>query len=80
MSRLGKSLTIALTNEQSDVLELMALKYGYKWGKFGNISSMMRALADGELLISQVLPSYTDEFEYYFGDDGIPSANTSWYD
>lgn len=70
MNIYGRNLTVSMTVQQADMLELMALKYGYVWGRFGNISSMLRAIADGDLIV-QVVHPVSDELIFPDCDGGL---------
>jgi len=47
MSKFGSTLTVALTSEQAACFEEMAKSAGFMWGRVGNISGFLRAVADG---------------------------------
>jgi hypothetical protein len=51
MSRKGESITLSLYPEQKVALEKMSLAFGRTWGQKPNISSLLKAIADGELKI-----------------------------
>lgn len=46
--------TLSLSSEHLYALELCALHYGYAWGNRGNVSGMMRAIAEGDLVLGIV--------------------------
>ena len=58
MSKYGTTLTVALTAEQSACFEEMARSAGFLWGRYGNISGFLRAVADGyfEIIPVSVIP------------------------
>ena len=51
MSRKKETITLALDPEQRAVLEQLADRHNCRWGKSPNISSMLRAISNGDLLI-----------------------------
>mgnify|MGYP000624371962 CR=1 FL=1 len=51
MSKYGFTLTVALTAQQSACFEEMAKSAGFMWGRAGNISGFLRAVADGYFVI-----------------------------
>jgi len=61
VSKYGTTLTIALTSEQAACFEEMAKSAGFMWGRFGNISGFLRAIADGyfEIVPVSAIPSDT---------------------
>jgi hypothetical protein len=53
MSRKQESITLSLSLEHKAKLEQKALEFGCLWGDRPNISSLLKAIADGELLLSK---------------------------
>ena len=53
MSRKQESITLSLTPEHKAELEKISLEFGCLWGDKPNISGLMKAIADGELLLSR---------------------------
>jgi hypothetical protein len=48
-----EKISVFLTEREKESLHQLALDYGYKWGKTGNISALLRAIADGEITITK---------------------------
>lgn len=55
MGRKNESMTIAISKEQREKLALLAFEMGYRWGDQGNISAMIQAISDGDLLLREGL-------------------------
>lgn len=55
MGRKYKSATFSLTPDQIASLEAIADSLGYRWGERGNISAMLKAIADGQLAVGDYL-------------------------
>ena len=53
MSRKQESITLSLSLEHKAKLENIAVEFGYLWGDRPNISSLLKAIADGEILLSK---------------------------
>ncbi len=53
MSRKQESITLSLSWEHKAELEQKALEFGCLWGDRPNISSLLKAIADGEILLSK---------------------------
>lgn len=53
MSRKQESVTLSLSLEHKASLEQIAVENGYLWGEKPNISGLLKAIADGELLLSK---------------------------
>jgi hypothetical protein len=53
MSRKQESITLSLSPEHKAKLEQRALEFGCLWGDRPNISSLLKAIADGDLLLSK---------------------------
>ena len=53
MTRKQESVTLSLSLEHKAELEKLSLEFGYLWGEKPNISGLLKAVADGELLLSR---------------------------
>ena len=53
MSRKQESITLSLSLEHKAELEKLSLEFGYLWGEKPNISGLLKAIADGEILLSK---------------------------
>lgn len=53
MSRKQESITLSLTLEHKAELEKIAVEFGYLWGEKPNISALLKAIADGDILLSK---------------------------
>ncbi len=53
MSRKQESITLSLSWEHKAELEQKALEFGCLWGDRPNISALLKAIADGEILLSK---------------------------
>ena len=53
MGRKQQCSTLTLTPEQTASLEAIAYQLNYRWGDKGNVSAMLRAVADGEIGIGE---------------------------
>ena len=53
MSRKQESITLSLSLEHKAELENLSLEFGYLWGEKPNISGLLKAIADGEILLSK---------------------------
>ena len=53
MSRKQESITLSLTPEHKAELEQKALEFGCLWGEKPNVSALLKAVADGEILLSR---------------------------
>ena len=53
VSRKRESITLSLSLEHKAELEQRALEFGCLWGDRPNISSLLKAIADGEILLSK---------------------------
>jgi hypothetical protein len=51
MSRKGKSVTLSIDESDLATLEDIALEFGQTWGDRGNISALMKAIAQGKLRV-----------------------------
>ncbi|KAM3107283.1 hypothetical protein [Phormidesmis sp. 146-33] len=61
MSRKGESITLSVTAIQKEALEALALQLGYTFGDRPNISKLVGAIADGDLVISRSVETETTE-------------------
>ena len=53
MTRKQESITLSLSLKHKANLENIAVEFGYLWGDRPNISSLLKAIADGEILLSK---------------------------
>lgn len=53
VSRKHESITLSLSLEHKAELEKIAVEFGCLWGEKPNISGLLKAIADGELLLSR---------------------------
>ena len=53
MTRKQESVTLSLSLEHKAELEKLSLEFGYLWGEKPNVSALLKAIADGELLLSR---------------------------
>lgn len=53
MSRKQESITLSLTLEHKAEIEKLSLEFGYLWGEKPNISGLLKAIADGDILLSK---------------------------
>jgi hypothetical protein len=53
MSRKQESITLSLAPEHKAELEKLSLEFGCLWGENPNISGLLKAIADGEILLSK---------------------------
>lgn len=53
MTRKQESITLSLSLEHKDELEKLSLEFGCLWGEKPNISGLLKAIADGEILLSK---------------------------
>ena len=53
MSRKKESITLSLSPEHKTELEKLSVQFGYLWGEKPNISGLLKAIADGDLLLSK---------------------------
>ena len=53
MSRKQESITLSLTPEHKASLEQLSVEFGCLWGEKPNVSALLKAIADGELLLSK---------------------------
>lgn len=53
MSRKQESITLSLSLEHKAELEQKALEFGCLWGDKPNISALLKAIADSEILLSK---------------------------
>lgn len=53
MSRKQESITLSLSPEHKAELEKLSVEFGYLWGEKPNISALLKAIADGDLLLSK---------------------------
>lgn len=62
--RKGEHLTLGgFSAEQKLALELLAAELGFSWGESGNVSAMVKAIADGELEVVRPWSYYESEEE-----------------
>jgi len=54
MGRKYKSATFSLTPEQIASLETIAYSLEYRWGDRGNVSAMLKGIADGRIAVGKV--------------------------
>lgn len=59
MTRKKESLTIACTPDRKELLEALAVRYGFLWGDKPNVSELIRAIADGEIPLGDPSPQKT---------------------
>lgn len=53
MSRKGDSITLSCTPQAKLGLEAIALRLGYKWGNKPNISALIEAIGNGEVIVGE---------------------------
>ncbi|MFN9616715.1 MAG: helix-turn-helix transcriptional regulator [Dolichospermum sp.] len=53
MSRKGQSITLSVSERDKTQLEAIALQFGMKWGDDPNISKLIKAIAQHELIVSK---------------------------
>ncbi|MDB9475304.1 WYL domain-containing protein [Dolichospermum circinale] len=53
MSRKGQSITLSVSERNKTQLEAIALQFGMKWGDDPNISKLIKAIAQHELIVSK---------------------------
>lgn len=53
MSRKGQSITLSVSQRNKTQLEAIALQFGMKWGDDPNISKLIKAIAQHELIVSK---------------------------
>lgn len=53
MSRKGQSITLSVSERDKTQLEVIALQFGMKWGDDPNISKLIKAIAQHELIVSK---------------------------
>lgn len=53
VSKKQESITLSLSLEHKASLEQLSVEFGYLWGDRPNISSLLKAIADGEILLSK---------------------------
>ena len=53
MSRKQESVTLSLTLEHKVELEKLSVEFGCLWGEKPNISALLKAIADGDILLSK---------------------------
>ncbi|GCL42578.1 WYL domain-containing protein [Dolichospermum planctonicum] len=53
MSRKGQSITLSVSERDKAQLEVIALQFGMKWGDDPNISKLIKAIAQHELIVSK---------------------------
>lgn len=53
MSRKGQSITLSVSEGDKTQLEAIALQFGMKWGDDPNISKLIKAIAQHELIVSK---------------------------
>ena len=53
MSRKQESITLSLSPEHKAELEKLSLEFGCLWGEKPNVSALLKAIADGEILLSK---------------------------
>ncbi|MDB9492317.1 WYL domain-containing protein [Dolichospermum circinale CS-534/05] len=53
MSRKGQSITLSVSDRNKTQLEAIALQFGMKWGDDPNISKLIKAIAQHELIVSK---------------------------
>jgi hypothetical protein len=73
MTREGKSITLSISPEEKEALRDIALQFGQTWGEKPNISQLIKAIANRELLIirSDETPA---EISYRIKDERINEA------
>lgn len=53
MSRKQESITLSLTPEHKTELEKLSIEFGILWGDNPTVSGLMKAIADGDILLSK---------------------------
>lgn len=53
MSKKQETITLSLSQEHKAELEQKALKFGFVWGDKPNVSRLLKAIADDEILLSK---------------------------
>ena len=53
MTRKQESITLSLSLEHKAELEKLSLEFGCLWGEKPNVSALLKAVADGEILLSK---------------------------
>ena len=53
MSRKQESITLSLSPEHKAKLEKLSVEFGCLWGEKPNVSALLKAVADGEILLSK---------------------------
>lgn len=59
MTRKKEALTIACTPDRKELLEALAIRYGFLWGGKPNVSELIRAIADREIPLGDPSPQRT---------------------
>lgn len=53
MSRKQESATFSITSEELASLEAIAYSLGFQWANKGNVSGLLRAIANGEIAVGE---------------------------
>jgi hypothetical protein len=53
MARKLSTITLSCSPADKNSLEALALKHGYTWGNRPNVSALMSAIANGDLVIGE---------------------------
>lgn len=53
MTRKHESITLSLSLEHKAELEKLSLDFGCLWGEKPNVSALLKAIADGEIVLSR---------------------------
>ena len=53
MSRKQESITLSISEKHKSKLEKLSVEFGYLWGEKPNVSALLKAIADGDLLLSK---------------------------
>jgi ribosomal protein L10 len=56
MSLKDRSITLSVSREEKAELEKIALQFGQTWGERPNVSKLIKAIANGQLIVA-----YSDE-------------------
>ena len=51
MTRKQESVTLSISQEQKTKLENLSIEFGFLWGDKPNISGLMKAIAEGDVLL-----------------------------
>jgi hypothetical protein len=74
-----KEFTIKLLPSKKDILEEIALEFGYNHGGKGSLSALLEAIADDELMLVQTPPSrrkaiLEDDNSYFDAESDLKKA------